>query len=443
MRVQHFDRISIRWDASTLRPQPDGSRFVDGFGAHVGNYTYHDDQGRPFIEHVPAETLFDSKSLASSEGSTLTIRHGPGLVTPDRYRKEAHGSWVKSWDAGDGNLGVRLRLGSQEAIDFIDRAIAKGDPVELSPVYEVDVADEPGTTEHGRHDAVQRDRVYSGIALLGPDEARGGSGMRLQLDGPECAPEGARMQVSAGRLDSAPRVPLHSTPTRSQQMKHVTLSGGGHSCKISLDRLRGLRAMKIDAKNADQIETTEVTWQSGDEEPGMMVIPTSMWEAMLETVGAAAPAVAAEPMPEEEVALEAADADDDEKLDARIMRLAQKVAADAIGKHEARRTKADALRATVHADAGRVLPPGYDYSVHWTQVALDAIAKAKPDSETRAKDFADKAKRGDSVSQGRLLEMLSQCSAKEYVTPSAAPTTQADDRKPAPWASPVMPKVSN
>ncbi|HET6495718.1 MAG TPA: DUF2213 domain-containing protein, partial [Thermoleophilia bacterium] len=141
MRVLHFDRLDVRLDESTLVVNADQSRTIDGHGAHVGPYTYHDDKGQPFVEHVPPETLFEQASLDSAAGSTLTIRHGPGLVTPDRYRAEAHGSWVKAWDAGGGLLGVRVRVSSQDGLAFVASALAKGENVELSPVYEVDVVE--------------------------------------------------------------------------------------------------------------------------------------------------------------------------------------------------------------------------------------------------------------------------------------------------------------
>lgn len=450
-RILHFDRIEFRFDRKTLRDNGDGTRTVDGVGARVGNMTYHDDKGRPFIEHVPESTLFDPASLASAAGSTLTIRHGPGLVGPAQYRAEAHGSWVKAWDAGDGNLGSRLRLGSQEALDFVDRAIAKDEPVELSPVYEVDVDDAPGTTEHGRHDAVQRGRIYSGIAMLGPAEARGGPGMRLQLDGPVCAPAGARVQVTV-RLDSAPRVPLHSTPTRRNTMKHATISNGGRRRTVTSDTIALIRALALDVRqkgdgaNADQIAVGRVLVEIEGEEPVDLMLPVAMIEMLLEGIGAGPSTAPVEPPTEPDPAAadpaaEATDADDDEKMDAKAVK---KIVAAAIKASNITRDAAtsamEARRASVNADAMRVLPPGYEYGVHWTQVALDAIAKAQPDGEARAKTLAVKARNGDAVAEGRLREMLSQCVATTLATtPPSAPAKKTDADEP--WASPEMPAV--
>jgi hypothetical protein len=440
MRVQHFDRIDVRWDASTLQVNADGSRTVDGFGAHVGPYTYHDDKGRPFVELVPPSTLFEPASLDSAAGSTLTIRHGPGLVTPDRYREEAHGAWVRAWDAGGGNLGVRLRVASAEGLAFVDDAIAKGDSVELSPVYEVDVVDRDG-------ELVQEGRRYSGIALLGPNEARGGPTAKLNLDGPECAPAGSRVQVLGPRLDSAPRANVHSETGRPNTMKQATLKNPktGRARSVSLDALGLLRKLP----HGDQIETGTLTVEIEGQEPDVLVLPLAMIEALLEGVGAgpsAAPAdpaadPAAEPLePLEVEQLEAADAgevDDkaDAKLDARIAR----IVTAKLDAHEVKRKKADARDATVHADAATILPPAYDFTVPWAQVAVDAIAKVAPELEARARKLASDAKT-DPVAEGMLRQMLAD--RRRTAAPGSVGLTvvASDASGEAPWLAPTMPE---
>lgn len=435
MRVRHFDRLDVRWDASTLRTNGDGSLTIDGFGAHVGPYTYHDDQGRPFIEHVPASTLFDDRSLESAAGSTLTIRHGPGLVTPDRFRLESHGSWVKAWDAGEGQLGVRVRVGSAEGIKFVREAASKGDPVELSPVYEVDVVERP--TADGESELVQEGRDYSGIALLGPNEARGGTGTRLQLDSKTCAPEGTRIQVSAARLDSAPSSRLSFVAKDRAPMKKYTLKGTGGeraATKTLIDSLRALGKLP----NLDAIETVAITATGPDGETDELSLPLAMWEAMLEGIGAGAPAAAPieEAPAEEEIAMESRDADDeDEKLDAKV----KKMVADAFAVERKANADATARAGSVNADARTILPPGYDYSVHWTQVCMDAIAKADPESEAQAKALAARARNADAVAEGMLRQMLAdrRLNADGQVRLTVKKTEQ--DSNTNAWDSDTMP----
>lgn len=432
MRITHQDRLEVRFDKSTLRTNADGSRTIDGFGAHVGPYTYHDDKGRPFVEQVPRSTLFDQRSLDSAAGSTLTIRHGPGLVTPDRYRAEAHGSWVKAWDAGDGKLGARLRVSSREALDFVAAAVAQGDPVELSPVYEVDVVER--STADGRTELVQEGRMYSGIALLGPDEARGGPGTRLQLDGPRCAPKDTRIEVARVSLDSAPREPLHSDTKSRKPMKTATIrSEGFKPRKISQPQLAALSALTV---KGDQIETGRVLIEIEGEEPQELVLPVAMIEAFLTGLGATVAPDEPAP-PDEEIALEALDAgsEDEGKLDAKAIGAMIDARIDA---RDRKRVGRDARRAQVNADAATILPAIYDYSVPWHQVCLDALALAEPGIEGHARGLAKKAANGDAVAEGRLRQML----ADRRRTPHGASLNlehgdAADSAKP--WASKTLP----
>lgn len=435
-RVVHFDTLRVRFDRSTLQVQADMSRMVDGIGAHVGTYTYHDDQGRPFIEHVPASTLFEPASLDSAAGGALTIRHGPGLVTPDRYREESHGAWVKAWDAGDGNLGVRLRLGSEDAISFVDQAIAKGEPVELSPVYEVDVVagqDDAEARIHGRHDAVQHQRRYSGIALLGPNEARGGSAMTLKLDAATSAPAGTRIQVGGARLDSAPSAPLHSETGRSNTMKHALIrSDGFRPRKITVAQLAALRSVS----HKDAIEKGTVTVAIEGEEPDEFVLPKSMIEMLLEGIGASSEAAPEAPPVEETVEMEAMDADEDEaKADARMVIIARRE----IAKSDARRTKGDARDASVKSDAATILPSAYDYSVNWAQVCVDAIAKVAPDLEQQARKLA-KDSATDPESAGMLRQMLAERRQDSPDTPTNI-VTKGDSNNAQPWDAATPPET--
>jgi hypothetical protein len=444
MRVQHFDRFDVRLDRSTVQVLPDGARLVDGVGAHVGPYLYHDDKGQPFTELVPASTLFEPASLESAAGTSVTIRHGPGLVTPDRYRTENHGAWVKAWPAGpnaDGvhELGVRLRIGSQEGLDFLDAALGAGSSVELSPVYMVDVeTNADGVLE-------QRNRSYSGIALLAEGEARGGAGTKLSLDGPTCAPAGSRIQIRAARLDNATRAALHSETKRPNAMKHAHISNDGRRRKVSADTLASIRGQAKshkDAANSDAIAVGRVLVEIEGEEPVDLVLPVSMIEMLLEGIGATSTPPAAEvPLEGEEVAMEGPAAQDaapvamDAAAIARIVDARVRVQLDA-------RDKADSRRASVRADAVNVLAPGYNFDGStWHQWALDGIARKAPDREAEARKHHDAAKAGDAEAAGQLRQMLRDV-ARVTGDAGKLQLVQGDDKvQTAPWASPVMPKA--
>ncbi len=185
-------------------------------------------------------------------------------------------------------------------------------------------------------------------------------------------------------------------------MKQANISNGGRRRAISLDTLTSLRAVP----KLDQLETGTLTVEIEGEEPAVLTLPVAMIEAMLEGIGAGAPAAAPAPeemMAEEEVAMEAADAGDEEdKLDSKI----RAIVSDAFGQERQRVALDSARRTEVNADAATILPPAYTYGPDWAQTCLDAIAKVDPEAEAMAKAIAKRARNGDSVAEGRLRQML-------------------------------------
>jgi hypothetical protein len=226
-------------------------------------------------------------------------------------------------------------------------------------------------------------------------------------------------------------------------MKQATIKHGGKTYQVSDAKARALASLRTDAKRSDQIETGTLTVEIEGQEPDVLVLPLAMIEALLEGVGAgpaAAPAEVAEPMEVEGEQLEAADADDEEtdkadaKLDARIAR----IVAAKLDAHEVKRKKADARDATVHADAATILPPIYDYSVPWTQVAIDAIAKVSPELEARARKLGADAKT-DPEAAGMLRQMLAERRQDSAPTGSRL-VVKEDSAGAAPWHAPTMPE---
>jgi hypothetical protein len=372
----------------------------------VGLYTYHDDKGRPFVELVPRETLFDSRSLESVRRGApdVTIRHPTGLVTADNWRDTSHGTWLDAWPSGD-DLGVRIAVKSPEGVAMIKDAASRGISVELSPGYEVDVADEPGQTEFGRHDGVQRDRIYNHIALLGPGEARGGTGMRLQLDGPVCAPAGCRIQSH--------RAPRADSKDKGVMKKLTITHADGRAKTLDAAKYGWVSGFKLDSAKADQVETGRVTIEIEGEEPSELVLPVAMIEMLLEGIGApSAPAAAPAGMEEEaEIQGEGLDSDgvggeerEDALSSAQLRAISRAVKAQ-FDSHRKAQARIDARGAEVRRLASRLLPDGYDYSAPWHQVCVDALAKVSPEEGKAAADLAKRAK-SDSVSEGRLIERL-------------------------------------
>jgi len=224
-------------------------------------------------------------------------------------------------------------------------------------------------------------------------------------------------------------------------VKHYTLKGQGGERRATPQLLGSLRALSI--SKADAIETVSISATGPDGETDEMILPLALWEAMLEAGGAssAAAPMEVEPMAAELEQVEAVDADDDPaKMDAKTVR---KMIADALGAEAAKRTKSDARTAQVHADAATILPPGYDYSVPWTQVALDAIALRQPALEVRARKLAADAMT-DPVAEGRLRELLAGLRSDAASGGGKLSTKgdgQAAPAQPA-WKAPTMPARS-
>ena len=163
----------------------------------------------------------------------------------------------------------------------------------------------------------------------------------------------------------------------------------------------------------------------------------------MESVGiimVAAPAEA--PAEEEMIAAEGLDADDEEQLDAKLDAKVERAVAKRLDARERKRKADSARESSVHADARTILPDGYDYSVSWTAVAVDAIAKADPSKVERARKLAADAKTNP-VHEGMLRQMLADLRrSSSDSTPTTIAKTSADGSD-EPYAAPNMPKVQS
>lgn len=422
----HFDRLDLRLDQDTRQALPGGAVLVDGIAARTGLYTYHDDKGQPFVELVPASTLFDQRSMDSMAGATFTIRHPDGLVTPDNYQAVAHGAVVKAWQANDTELAVRVRISSADGLAALEDGM-----VELSPGYQVDVSADPGRSEYGRHDGVQTDRGYNHLSGLWAGEARGGPDMRLQLDGPACAPAGCRVQLARATRHDGDQITMTKIKVSHKDGRTVSLDGGPFGW---------LTGFKLDAGHADQIETGRVVVEIEGQEPSELVLPVSMIEMLLEGIGAGGPSAAPPAMEEtEEVEqVEAVDADDDEPREDGL-RLTPKMRAYIDSRIQGRlaaasRTDARDSEVRRHAAALQIDGAGQD----WITTAVSAICKANPLLAEKAKRLARTAKT-DAVSEGRLRELLETCAdaaaSASKMVPGAQPRADKTDAV-EPWNAP-------
>lgn len=164
-----------RGELLASKPGPGGSLLVTGYAAREGVLVYRDAAGRETRELVPLSTL--EASAPGLARATVTLEHPREDVSPSNVAQLGVGdvgSRVTLHD--DGYVEVQLAVRRQDALDAI-----RGGKVELSPGYRVRLDPTPGTHPvHGRYDAIQVEREYNHLAIVG--NARGGATVRLRAD---------------------------------------------------------------------------------------------------------------------------------------------------------------------------------------------------------------------------------------------------------------------
>lgn len=186
-----------------MRLDENGYLRIDGTAAKAGVLTYLLPDGNIRREYVPAETLFNSDSLATLTGAPVTVEH-PGVLTTDTASQYSRGSVPKA-DADGDKLRVGVVVTGKDAIDAIQSGKRQ-----LSPGYRAELDFTPGEYDGQKYDAVQTKRVYNHLAIV--SRARGGDECRLNLDGVNCAVE-VTTKPTTDEVTKMPSVKLHSGAT--------------------------------------------------------------------------------------------------------------------------------------------------------------------------------------------------------------------------------------
>ncbi len=190
----------FRCDRGTLRkPErtPQGFLRVDGWVGRPGIYKYvntaedeKDGLGKAgTIRHElrTDEAIGATKALDGFRSAPITLGHPKVKVTADNVKAFEIGSVDGPARLDGDRIAATLVIKDAKAI----KAVESGKQ-ELSPGYFIDVEAKSGVDpKYGRYDAVQHNIVINHLALV--DRARGGSDMRLRMDGEE-------------RLDGAPKL---------------------------------------------------------------------------------------------------------------------------------------------------------------------------------------------------------------------------------------------
>jgi len=174
--------MAVRLDRFTLAPRraertPEGYLRCDATAARVGVLEYPQPDGRVVREYRPPEEASDPQSLATFGGKAVTLEHPPEMLNAENTRQYAVGFTGTEVVYDQGFVRVVVTLTDQEAID----AVLRGDAVEVSAGYEVDIDPTPGVTPDGQqYDAIQRNIRCNHLAVT--RRGRAGPEVRLHLD---------------------------------------------------------------------------------------------------------------------------------------------------------------------------------------------------------------------------------------------------------------------
>jgi hypothetical protein len=172
VRFDRFNLVSRRAERT-----PEGYLRCDATAARVGVLEYPQPDGRVVREYRPPEEASDPKSLATFGGKAVTLEHPPEMLNAENTREYAVGFTGTEVVYDQGFVRVVVTLTDQEAID----AVLRGDAVEVSAGYEVDLDPTPGVAPDGQpYDAVQRNIRCNHLAVT--RRGRAGPEVRLHLD---------------------------------------------------------------------------------------------------------------------------------------------------------------------------------------------------------------------------------------------------------------------
>jgi hypothetical protein len=238
----------IRIDAGTLRSPtrtPQGFLRADGYVGRPGIYEYTNDDGTVRRELRLPEEVFKQKALDGFEGAPLTDGHPLEPVTAANVRSYEMGTATSPGRRDGDNVAVPMMWKDPGTI----RKIESG-KVQLSPGYALDLEMRAGRAPQyaydgnpdGRYDAIQRNIEINHIALV--DSARGGSNMRLRMDGFDVAVARADWSpVGGGPVDAnEPSEEKRDMQDISDIPKPDTNGGAGQGGGLSGNGMGGERA---------------------------------------------------------------------------------------------------------------------------------------------------------------------------------------------------------
>lgn len=192
MTVTRFD-TDLRLDSWEVTPE--GYLKAWGSVARIGSQEYLNADGSTRIEYRPLEEVAKPESLATFGGAPVTLLHPPVKVDAQNIEQFGKGMVADEIVFDDGWVKARMRITSKEAVE----AVLRGDAVELSAGYDVDLDETPGVDPLGRnYDAIQRNIRINHVAIV--PKARAGRNARIHLDAGDAITVHKTQEVSMAKL---------------------------------------------------------------------------------------------------------------------------------------------------------------------------------------------------------------------------------------------------
>ncbi len=192
MTVTRFD-TNLRLDSWEVTPE--GYLKAWGSVARIGSQEYLNADGSTRIEYRPLEEVSKPESLATFGGAPITLLHPPSKVDAENINQYGKGMLADEVVFDDGWVKARMRITSKEAVE----AVLRGDAVELSAGYDVDLDETPGVDPVGRpYDAIQRNIRINHVAIV--PKARAGRKARVHLDAGDAITVHKTQEVSMAKI---------------------------------------------------------------------------------------------------------------------------------------------------------------------------------------------------------------------------------------------------
>lgn len=359
-RVQRWDVLELRLDASKVVEHPNGWIDVPGVATRVGVFEYADGNGTIRRELRAPDHVFEAASVRSLRGVPFTNDHPMAPLDSTNTRQYQVGT-VLDAKPRDDVLEVGLRVTDAGTVQAI-----RGGKVELSGGYTTELDESPGEHDGIPYDAIQTEIRYNHLALV--DKGRAGPVARLHLD-------------SAAAVQHR----------RDPNMLKITIAGKTYEIRTDAvgklpPELLVAWGQRQSPERNDQIETAEIMIDGTK-----LVLPKSVVANIEAQLTGQPAAETSGSEPPEEPAADTGDAEppkdpirsvprgDAIDLDQLATIVADKLRADAVSSV----TRAVRDRGDLERRAALVLDSGYRYDeADDLKIMRDAILKIDEDAKT-------------------------------------------------------------